>query len=84
MLKTKVFYVIELEGERFYRRNHESVGGVRPTNSIIKAMQYSDVNEAKERYAKLLQLHNEDNKSPKPVNILRFGLLNANIIKEDI
>ena len=78
MLKTKVFYVIELESDRFYRRNHESIGGVRPTTSIIKAQQYADFNEAKRKYDELL---NTDNLKFKPIGIARFGLLNGNLIK---
>ena len=78
MLKTKVFYVIELESDRFYRRNHESIGGVRPTISIIKAEQYADFNEAKRKYNELKQM--KDLKF-KPIGIARFGLLNGNLIK---
>lgn len=78
MLKTKVFYVIELESDRFYRRNHESVGGVRPTTSIIKAEQYADFNKAKIKYNELKQM--KDLKF-KPIGIARFGLLNGNLIK---
>ena len=78
MLKTKVFYVIELESDRFYRRNHESVGGVRPTTSIIKAQQYADFDEVKRKYNELKQM--KDLKF-KPIGIARFGLLNGNLIK---
>ena len=78
MLKTKVFYVIELESDRFYRRNHESVGGVRPTTSIIKAEKYADFNKAKIKYNELKQM--KDLKF-KPIGIARFGLLNGNLIK---
>ena len=78
MLKTKVFYVIELESERFYRRNHESSGGIRPTTSIIQAQQYSSFEDAKRRYDELL---NMDNLKFKPIGIARFGLLNGNLLK---
>ena len=78
MLKTKVFYVIELESERFYRRNHESCGGVRPTTSIIQAKQYSTFEDAKKRYDELKEM--KDLKF-KPIGIARFGLLNGNLIK---
>ena len=78
MLKTKVFYVIELESDRFYRRNHESVGGVRPTTSIIQARQYASLEDAKKKYKELL---NDDNLKFKPIGIARFGLLNGNLIK---
>lgn len=78
MLKTKVFYVIELESERFYRRNHESIGGVRPTTSIIKAQQYATFEDAKKRYDELKEI--KDLKF-KPIGIARFGLLNGNLIK---
>lgn len=78
MLKTTSFYVIELESERFYRRNHESNGGVRPTTSIIKAEQYADFENAKIMYDKLCKM--EDLKF-KPIGIARFGLLNGNLLK---
>ena len=77
MLKTKSFYVIELESERFYRRNHESVGGVRPTTSIIQAKQYAKFEDAKKKYDELMEM--KDLKF-KPIGIARFGLLNGNLL----
>lgn len=77
MKKTLSFYVIKLENDMFYRRNHESVGGIRPTSSVIYAEQYATFESAKLKYDMLLQ--NEYN--PKPIGIARFGLLNGELLK---
>lgn len=76
MIKTKSFYVIKLENDMFYRRNHESSGGIRPTNSIIRAEQYSSFEKAKSKYEELLKSSN----CIKPIGIARFGLLNGEVL----
>lgn len=78
MFKTTSFYVIKLESDRFYRRNHESSGGIRPTTSIIKAEQYSSFDEVKRKYDELCDMN--DLKF-KPIGIARFGLLNGEVLK---
>ena len=82
MVKTTSFYVIKLEGDLFYRRNHESTGGIRPTSSIIKAEQFASLEAAKEKYNKLKIRNKVFPNEPKVSGIARFGLLKGECIDE--
>ena len=75
MKTTNSFYVIKLENEMFYRRNHESTGGIRPTSSVIQAEQFATLIAAKEKYEKLLLRNKVFPNEPKATGIARFGLL---------
>lgn len=76
-MKADCFYVIKLSNDSYYRRNHESVGGIRPTKNVIKAEQYVSFEKAKEKYEWLLHM----NYLPLPIGIARFGLLNGECLK---
>lgn len=74
-MKAECFYVIKLGDNKYYRRNRESVGGVRPTYSVINADKFARLDKAKEKYDKL----KENNVNVQ--GIARYGLLNGEVLK---
>lgn len=73
-LKAEVFYVIKMNDNKYYRRNHESCGGVRPTHSVVLAEQFVRFDKAKIKYDELKE------KGYGVIGIARFGLLKGEML----
>lgn len=74
-MKAECFYVIKLGNNKYYRRNRESVGGVRPAYSVINADKFARLDKAKEKYNKLKE------NGVDVQGIARYGLLNGEVLK---